>query len=137
MSALALVQAQVQAQVPVVGGASASVFPLVEAWFSGGDDAGDRHNALRRIAGRRNIGRYRSVIDFVLCETTPSYRPACFAFYLSEDAGALRAVAGPAELRALEARLVLFLTIAYEAFVQDRRMSWRRAVEWVEYLSAA
>mgnify|MGYP001558703108 FL=1 len=131
---LALVPAQHQ-MLALAGGMTGhdSVFPLVEAWLA---EESDRWHAFEKIRGRRDAGRYRSVIDFLLCEVVPSYRRPCFAFYETGER-ALHAVVSPRELLQLQARLMLFLAISYEAYTQKRAVSWRRAVELVDDVLAA
>lgn len=110
------------------GGTTDSVFPAIEAWLEADSD---RWKAFTRIRGRKSAERYQSVMDFLLCEVIPQYRKACFAFY-NDDGHPLRDLATHAELRSIEARLMLFLVVSYEAFCQKRRMSWRQAVELVD-----
>lgn len=112
----------------IVGGATDSIFPAVEEWLQ---DDGDRYKAFTRLRGRKSASKYRSLMDFLLCEVVPSMREPCFAFY--DDKGPpLREIAKARELRAYESRMLLFLAIAYESFCQKRRMSWSLALELVE-----
>lgn len=53
----------------VGGGMSATVFPRVEAWL---EEDSDRWNAFARLKGRRSSRRFRSVVDFLLCDVVPS-----------------------------------------------------------------
>jgi len=111
----------------------ATVFPAVERWLQ--DDA-DHWHAFERIRGRKRAGRYRSSIDFLLCEVCTEERAGCFAFYRG-DGPRLAELRSPAAIRVLESKLLLFLTIAHESFCQERALSWGRAVEMVRELCAA
>ncbi len=132
MLSMMLVQTQSQS-LEVAGGATESVFPLVEAWL---EVDSDRWGAFTRIRGKRRMTPYRSVIDFLLCETIPEHRAQCLTFYAGGGAQ-LRELATPVQLAAMQARLLLFLTLAYEAFTQHRALSWRKAVEMVDEIVSA
>lgn len=125
-------QSQKQA---ITGGVTDSLFPLVEAWLQ---ESSDHWNAFRRVRRSKTAvsKTYRSVLDFLLCEVVPEHRAACTSFYLGGGAP-LRELISPAEVRALEARLLLFLAVAYAAFVQQRACSWSTAVEIVDEIVSA
>ncbi len=109
-----------------------TVFPAVEAWL---EDDSDRQHAFEAIKGRRSARRYRSLMDFLLCEVCPEERPGCFAFY-REQGPQLRGLRDERRIRFLESKLLVFLAIAYEAYCQRRRMSWGTAVRCVEEICA-
>jgi hypothetical protein len=121
-----------QQTMDIDGGLTTSIFPRIEAWLN---ESTDHQAALRFIARRKDMNRYRSVIDFILCETTPLWRPACLRFYLDGEKP-LRAIASDGELRRLEARMMLFLNIAYAAHQQKRELSWSLAVSLVNDVAA-
>lgn len=120
-------------QLDIAGGASSSVFPVVEAWLQ---ESTDHWNALRAISTRKFDSGYRSVVDFVLASVCPSLREPCFAFY-SGNGPALRDMVTEAERRYYEHRVIAFLEIAYAVFSEKRRMSWSEAVELVDLLEVA
>ncbi|MGZ5968988.1 MAG: hypothetical protein ACXWP4_15050, partial [Polyangiales bacterium] len=105
-------------------GTTDSVFPAVEAWLG---ESSDHQRAFDRIKGLRGAGRYRSIIDFLLCEVCPEERAACFAFYRGEGPRLVE-LRSERRLRVLESKLLVFLSLAYEAFAQARMLSWNQAV---------
>lgn len=109
-----------------------TVFPAVEDWLAADSD---RYRSFEILRGRRDTGKYRSVIDFLLGEVCPSERAVCFAFYRGEGPLLLH-VRTERQLRFLETKLLLFLTVAYEAFCQRRRLSWNQAVQIVDDVCA-
>ena len=114
----------------VTGGASDSVFPLVEAWLQ---ETTDHWNALRVISARKVDSGFRSVVDFVFVSVCPELRRACFAFY-DGDGKSLREMISESERRYLERKVLLFLEVAYAAFSEKRRLSWGAALELVQLL---
>jgi len=128
---LALVQSNKHVQtLEITGGLTGedSVFPAVEAWLA--EDC-DHWNAFEKIRGRKNAHRYRSLMDFLLCEVCPSHRSGCFAFYRGKGPQ-LIFLCTRREIRFLESKLLLFLTIAYEAYAQERALTWTQAASFVE-----
>lgn len=121
-------------RIEITGGASGAqtVFPAVEEWL---EEDSDRYRAFEIIKGRKSAGRYRSLMDFLLCEVCPSEREACVRYYRDEGPQ-LRFIRSERQLRFLESKLLLFLTLAYEAYCQKRRLSWRKAVEIVDEICA-
>ena len=120
-------------QLAIAGGASSSVFPVVEAWLQ---ESTDHWNALRVISARKIDSGYRSVVDFILALVCPSLREPCFAFY--EGKGhALRDMVTEIERRYYERRCIAFLEIAYAVFSEKRRLSWSEAIELVDLLEVA
>lgn len=107
-------------EVPLSGGVSRHCFPVLKEWFEG--DA-DHMRALEYVAARKNMSRYRSVMDFLLCEVLEEYRPSCFRFY---DDGCLRYSDLTTEDQRLsdEAILLRAAIYAYVCFCEDRKRSW-------------
>lgn len=77
LTALALVQRQ---EMDIAGGTTGaqSVLVRAEAWLH---ESADHWNALEFVASRKDMARYDSVLDFVLCEIIPQERYACRQFY--------------------------------------------------------
>ena len=125
----------IQQTLEVTGGTTGerTVFPAVEAWL---EEDSDRYHAFEKLKGRKDARRYRSLIDFLLCEVCPEEKAGCFAFY-RDDGPCLGQLRTKARIRFLESKLMLFLTISYEAWCQSRALSWRQAVAIVEELCAA
>lgn len=120
-------------QLAVAGGASASVFPLVEAWLQ---ESTDHWNALRSIARRKVDAGFHSVVDFVFVAVCPSFRRHCLDFYAG-DGPPLRDLVMEPERRYFEHRLLAFLEVAYAAFSAKRQLSWASAVEIINLLEVA
>lgn len=120
-------------QLAVAGGASASVFPLVETWLQ---ETTDHWNALRAISKRKVDAGFCSVVDFVFVSVCPSFRRACLDFYAG-DGPPLRDLVTESERRYFERRLLAFLEVAYAAFQTKRQLSWASAVEIVNLVEVA
>ncbi len=61
----------------LIGGAAASVFPLVDELLL----EINYQEALQFVASRKSMNRYRSMVDFLLCEIFVQFRKDCFKFY--------------------------------------------------------
>jgi hypothetical protein len=112
---------------------SSSCFPAVEAWLQ---EDSDHQRAFHRIKGRKSAGRYRSMMDFLVSEVCPEERENCFRFYRDEGPRLIE-LHSERRIRFLESKLLVFLTLAYEAHCQERALSWGQAVSFVEELCAA
>jgi hypothetical protein len=121
------------AQLAIAGGASESIFPLVEAWLQ---ESTDHWNALRVVSCRKADPGFRSVVDFVVVSVCPELRRACFRFY--EDEGMpMRELIGERERLYIERKALLFLEVAYAAFSEKRRLSWAQALSTARELEVA
>jgi len=120
-------------QLAVAGGASDSIFPLVEAWLQ---QSTDHWNSLRAIAGRKRDPGFRSVVDFIVASVFPELRAPCARFYAGRGP-ALRELVSEARRSYIERRALLFLEVAYAAFSEKRRASWSWALGLVRRLEAA
>ena len=112
----------------IVGGATSSIFPQVEALLLG---SGDYQRALEFVAARKQMKRYRSVIDFLSCEIHPRWRMACRRFY-SGNGPLLKEMIEPHELIVFNGRLLKAIEVAHDLFCEKRRQSWDRYREQVE-----
>lgn len=105
----------------IVGGATNSIFPRVDALLVSG---GDWMSSLEFIAGKRTMSRYRSMVDFLFCELNPEWRFSCRRFYRG-DGKSLHSLISAEEVRVHEHQMLLALEVAVEAFRERRRQSWR------------
>lgn len=113
-------QCQVIQALQLCGGTTQSLFPAAEAWLM---DSADHAEALKYVAGRKNINRYKSVMDFLFCELFTIFRTACFRYY--RDAGPqLREMITPEQVVFFNNALLKALELAYEHHDQQRRISW-------------
>ncbi|KKW47741.1 MAG: hypothetical protein UY99_C0024G0008 [Parcubacteria group bacterium GW2011_GWA1_59_11] len=122
---------EVQQALQLCGGATESCFPEVEAWFM---QHADRQRAVQEIAHRKNIDRYRSLIDFLLCEIFTMYRPACFRFYRDKGPRLIEMISVETR-QSLSDGLQKAAEIAYRAHCERRRLTWPAFVH--EVLAAA
>lgn len=104
----------------LVGGCTQTIFPEVEVWLK---TQSDRRRALEYVAARKNMNRYRSVIDFLFCEIFVEWRRACFRYY--QGSGPQLRFEISEELREIYVRVLLMaLQRAYDDFCGSRRRSW-------------
>jgi hypothetical protein len=120
-------------QLAVAGGASTTVFPLVESWLQ---ESTDHWNALRAISKRKVDAGFHSVVDFVFVSVCPSFRQPCLDFYAG-DGPPLRDLVMEPERRYFERRILAFLEVAYAAFSSKRQLSWASAVEIINLVEVA
>lgn len=58
------------------GGATESIFPEVEAMlFTTSSE--DYQKALQYVAAKKDMNRYKSVVDFLFCELFPEWQHKC------------------------------------------------------------
>ena len=120
-------------QLALTGGASDSIFPLVEAWLQ---ESTDHWNALRAVSCRKSDPGFHSVVDFVLVGVCPELRRSCFAFY--DDRGKpLRELVTERERNYFERKMLLFLEVSYAMFCDKRSASWAQTLEIVHNLEEA
>jgi hypothetical protein len=108
----------------IVGGATQSIFPQVEAMLLG---SGDYQRALEFAAARKKMGRYHSVIDFLFCELHPEWRMACRRFYAG-NGPQLKDQITPEQLVEFNERLLKAIEVAHDLFCEQRRKSWAGTV---------
>jgi len=74
-----LVQKPIQ-KLGISGGATSSIFPKAELMLF---NDSTNMKALFWLTGKKNTA-YRSVIDFLFCESFPNFKRFCFEFYNNE-----------------------------------------------------
>ena len=119
---------QIRQCLVLVGGATESIFPQVEALLLGETDY---QGSLEYVAARKKMDRYRSMMDFLFCELYLEWRMSCRRYYAG-NGPQLREQITPAQLVEYNRRLLVALEVAHEAFVQQRRKTWdvyRKEVE--------
>ena len=72
---------EVELAVELCGGATSSIFPQVEALLLSDTNA---QAALRFVSEGKKVDSYRSMMDFLFCETFREYRTRCQRFYAGE-----------------------------------------------------
>ena len=104
--------------------ATSSIFPTVEAWLG---ESADRMNALKHMARRKDMERYRSVVDFLLCETLPIYRKSCMRFYRGKGPRLRDMITDRTLLVAIEAGMIQMVELCYEMHKRELETSWAAA----------
>lgn len=107
-------------ELSIRGGATQTIFPKVERWLQ---RKTENWQALQYIAGRKQMERYRSIVDFVFCEIFIEWQNGCFRYY-EERGKKLRFLITREQRQELEKRLLAGLKMASKLFQKKRRMSW-------------
>ena len=102
---------------------SSSCFPDVERWLSA---ESDRQAGLRYVCSRKSMDRYRSVMDFLLCETLPKYRRHCTRYY--EDRGPrLIRMTDRATRKEIGKLLLDLVKLCHQTHKRELYLSWPQA----------
>jgi len=102
----------------VRGPLTSSLFPEVEAWLRTSKHA----KALRKIAPPRE-DEYKSVLDWLYCETFPQMKPACIAYY-NDEGPPLDEMIGEARIQFEQRVLLRVLQRAYKAVCEEEALQW-------------
>jgi len=111
----------------ILGGATASIFPEIEALLL----QGEYQDALLYFARRKNMDKYRSVMDFFFCELHPEWQRACQRFYDGQGQQ-LKELLLPSEFAMFNKRMLIALEVAREEYHFNSHMSWARYCDKVE-----
>ena len=104
----------------ITGGASRSIFVSAEELLK----QSDIQKGLKVIARRKKIeGKYRSVMDFLVCELFPGIYPSCKLFY-SGKGPRLKKLMNPRDILNMDVLLCIALSLAKTIFEEERRMTW-------------
>jgi hypothetical protein len=114
----------------VEGVACQSIFPLVEIWLG----SSKRYEVLKKVAHRKDMYRYRSVVDFMFCELFPEWRKHAIAYY-EERGPQLHEMITEAERNYYERYMLLFLEVAWQAVKQDWQVNWSKMTQVTTELS--
>jgi hypothetical protein len=101
-------------------GIGESVFPKVEEWLT---ESSDHWQALQFVASKKDMQRYRCIIDFLFCEIFVDYRGGCFRFY-DECGPQLRFIISTEQIANFQRRLMAAMRLAHDMFQERRRASW-------------
>ncbi len=104
--------------VRVVGGASESIFPAVDALLE------DRQyqKAIVFAVRKKEVRRYRSFVDFLYCELFNDW-VRCFQYY-EGDGPPFRDLIDEPRCRQIESQLIDALHLAHKLFADKEIMSW-------------
>jgi hypothetical protein len=112
-------------QLDVAGGATLSIFPLVEALLA----SSEAHRVALEAASSRRVDKgFRSIVDFVLVATFPRLLRPCLAFY-EGNGEPLGERIGERERRYLERRMLVALEFFVACKASGVRPSWSAALE--------
>ena len=112
----------------LIGGITQSIFPEVEAYL---EVDHDHLKALQWIARNKSVERYKSVMDWLFCETFRQFKSACMRFYEQDEEPALKEVITEPERKQYAWGMLQMIKCAYEAFKEERWMSWGHLREQV------
>lgn len=101
----------------LTGGMTQSIFPRVEALLVG---SGSKYSeALCAIASRKDMNRYQSLMDFLICEIYTMYKKHCF-FYYDDNGPNLKSMLeeNPSQLIQMNDTLLRAIEIALEQHTQ-------------------
>jgi hypothetical protein len=115
----------------LIGGITQSIFPEVEAYLKVDHD---HLKALQWIARNKSADRYKSVMDWLFCETYRQWRGACRKFYERDDENEgpmLKDLITEPERKLCAWGMLQMVKAAYEAFCAERWMSWGHLREQV------
>ena len=105
------------------GGMTQSIFAEAERLLMSETDF---QRALRFVASRKNMNRYRSMLDFLFCEIFIDWRDRCFAYYDDETRPRLKDLIDEKQRALYDRWLVAALTLAREKLELERVASWTR-----------
>ena len=116
----------IQIQTVINGGVTESIFPKVEKRLNG-----KSLEALQFVASKKNMDKYKSVIDFFFCEIFPDWQDECFAFYKNNGCN-LKKMLTPEEVASYESWLLIALDIA-EEFLKETQQTFKGRSAWHQY----
>ena len=102
-----------------------SIFPKVEEILKDTE----YQKALNHVSQRKNKDRYRSRIDFLLCEIFTHFRNPCFKYYAGEGPAMRDRGISDERLEEIESKLVRALETAKCWLDEARKAEWNRFVE--------
>lgn len=86
----------------------------------------DYQKALEFVAGRKDMNRYRSMVDFIFAEIWLQWKPKCFAYYeLGGEKRLLKNFITEEERASYERWMVSALKHAKTKLDEKRRESWK------------
>ena len=107
----------------LVGGATTTIFPVVERMLCGETDC---QLALEFVAGRKEMDRYHSMIDFLFCEIWTAFRSRCFTYYQKGgDERLLKNFLTEDERANFERWMISALSLAKDRLNAKRHASWK------------
>jgi|GEM_PF-2531244 len=99
---------EIRQTLALVGGATESIFTGAESLLL---SSGRVQEALQYVARRKSMDRYRSTMDFLLCELFPEHQPGCWRFYAGKGPQ-LKKLLTAEEVLVFDGRLIAVLVHA-------------------------
>ena len=108
----------------ISGGVTRSIFHYTEMVLNYNTDI---MNALKYVAARKKMDRYKSIMDFLFCEIFTGWIFHCRRFYNGEGPP-LRDTLSKEQIEKYDLMLMQALEVAYRLFQEDRCKSWKQFV---------
>ncbi|MCI5108344.1 MAG: hypothetical protein MRY49_00670 [Candidatus Pacebacteria bacterium] len=111
---------QLSTAINLVGGATTSIFPRAEALLL----SDNRYQeALKFVASKKDMDRYKSMMDFLFCELYTRWVYHCMRYYKGRGP-LLRDQLKTKEILEYDRRLVIALEVARKLLDEDSCKSW-------------
>lgn len=104
----------------ITGGTTESIFPRTEKMLT---KITAYMKALKYVASRKKMDRYRSVVDFLFCELNPAWKSSCQKFY-DEEGPQMKDLITERRAKEFDRMLVEALNLAHTLSVDRRRLKW-------------
>ena len=112
---------QCRLKLEISGGMTASIFPAVDGMLN----ETDFQKSLEFVGARKDMERYRSMVDFLFCEVFIQYRYGCFKFYEDETKyPQLKKILTADQVKQYGRWLVAALQLAREMFEKKLALTW-------------
>ena len=102
------------------GGVTESVLVRSEGWLQ---KDSDHQKAIDWVGDGRSARKYRSVMDYLLCECFKSFQKDCFEFYAGKGKY-LRDLYNKRQIAMIDRSLLQVLKKAYKVYCNRRKLSW-------------
>jgi hypothetical protein len=104
---------------------TATIFPKAESLLN----KTEYQKALNYVSQRKNTDRYRSRLDFLLCEIFTHFRGPCFKYYEGKGPALKDRGLDDARLKEIEDKLIRSLETAKLWMEEARKATWNKFVE--------
>ena len=95
-------------------------------------ESAEYKEAIEFAGRRKNSGKYRSLMDFLVCETFTFYRWRCFMYY-NETGRKLKEVTSSNNVKKYDDYMCdVILPEALRFFKSGKKFSWRTLMEYCE-----
>lgn len=101
------------------GGLTKTIFPITKDKMNTTENL----NAILYIGKRKQIGRYRSIMDFLFCEINPQYKKHCFKYY-EDGEERLKDILEDYEIVYHDAKLICAIKVAFNLYNSEKNIKW-------------